>query len=222
VITLTGADVLPEQAARLAADLAALLDDPRLPAPASQLTVRGPGATLILTPMDALSAGGPLLVATAEPGAALAQLERAALRMARVPADGPRRALPPEPPGGLAEAPVPATLREAAQRMRAFGALTATVLHDGSGLTLYLLLAPGAAPRPVAGWARDLQGAVRGSLVGSLESAMIRLGEDRLLIREVAAGRGAATLLIVGAAPLSRPGLARLELERAVAQLGAR
>lgn len=221
IITLTGSDVAPEEVARLAADLAGLLDDPRLPGPVSQLTVRGAGATLVFTPIDALSAGGPLLAATAEPGAALAQLERAALRMARGLQDGRRRRLPPEPPSDLVETPVPATVREAAQRMRAFGTLAPTVLGDGTGLTLYLLLAPGAAARPVAGWARDLRAAVRGGRLGSLESAMVRLGEDRLLIREVAVGRGAAALLVVGGAPLSRPGLARLEIERAVARLGA-
>lgn len=219
VITLTGSDVAPEAAARLAADLAGLLDDPRLPAPASQLTVRGPGATLVVTPIDAVSAGGPILAATAEPGAALAQLERAALRMARVSGDGRRGAAP--EPSDLAEAPVSPAVRDAAQRMRAFGTLTPTVLQDGTGLTLYLLLAPGAAARLVAGWARDLRRTVQGALVGSLESAMVRLGEDRLLIREVPAGRGAAAVLVVGGAPLSRPGLARLELERAVARLGA-
>lgn len=219
VITLTGSDVAPEAAARLAADLAGLLDDPRLPTPASQLTVRGPGATLVVTPIDALSAGGPILAATAEPGAALAQLERAALRMARVSGDGRRGAA--AEPSDLAEAPVSPAVRDAAQRMRAFGTLTPTVLQDGTGLTLYLLLAPGAAARLVAGWARDLRRTVQGALVGSLESAMVRLGEDRLLIREVPAGLGAAAVLVVGGAPLSRPGLARLELERAVARLGA-
>ncbi|HXG02440.1 MAG TPA: hypothetical protein VNO23_03355, partial [Candidatus Binatia bacterium] len=220
IITLTGPDVAPEQVARQAADLAALLDDPRLPVLASQLTVRGPGETLVLTPIDAPSAGGPILAATAEPAAALAQLERAALRMSRLGAVERRRPVP-DAPGDLVESPLSPAVREAAGRLRAFGPLTPAVLQDGGGLTLYLFLAPGTPARPIAGWARDLRTAVRDGWLGSLESAVVRLGEDRLLIREVEAGRGAAALLVVGGAPVSRPGLARLEMERAVARLGA-
>jgi hypothetical protein len=220
IITLTGPDIAPEQVARQAADLADLLDDPRLPALASQLTVRSPRGTLVVTPIDAPSAGGPILAATAEPATALAQLERAALRMSRV---GPLERRPPAPdmPADLLESPVSPAVREAAGRLRAFGPLTPAVLHDGGGLTLYLFLAPGTPARPIAGWARDLRAAVGGGWLGSLESAVVRLGEDRLLVREVEAGRGAAALLVVGGAPVSRPGLARLEMERAVARLGA-
>ena len=220
VVTLTGPDVAPAEAARLTADLADLLDDPRLPSPVQQLTVRGSGGTLVLTPIEAISAGGPILAATAEPHAALAQLERAALRLARGSVNGASRAAPVEA-GDLVDVPVPPALRDVAKRLRAFGTLTAAVLQDGSGLALYLLLAPGTAARPIAGWARDLRAAVEGGLLGSLESAAVRLGEDRLLLRAVAAGRGAAALLVAGGAPVDRLGLARLELERAATRLGA-
>jgi hypothetical protein len=219
IVTLTGPDVVPEEAARLTADLAALLDDPRLPALACQLTVRGPRGTLVVTPIDVPSAGGPILAATAEPTTALAQLERAALRMSRL-VSGDRRRPVDDAPSDLVEAPVPPAVRDAAERLRAFGPLTPAVLHDG-GLTVYLFLAPGTPPRPIAGWARDLRAAVRGGWLATLESAVVRLGEDRLLLREVEAGRGAAALLVAGGAPVSRPGLARLEVERAVARLGA-
>lgn len=220
IVTLTGPDVVPEDAARLAADLATLLDDPRLPALACQLTVRGPGGTLVVTPIDTLSAGGPILAVSAEPTTALAQLERAALRMSRLAA-GLRRRPVAEAPGDLVEAPVPLAARDAAERLRAFGPLAPAVLHDGGGLTVYVFLTPGTPPRPIAGWARDLRAAVRGGWLVSLESAVVRLGEDRLLLREVEVGRGAAGLLVAGGAPVSRPGLARLEVERAVARLGA-
>jgi len=55
-----------------------------------------------------------------------------------------------------------------------------------------------------------------------LESFILRMGEDRLVVREVDAGRGAAALLVAGGGPVDRLGLARLEMERAVTRLAAR
>jgi predicted regulator of Ras-like GTPase activity (Roadblock/LC7/MglB family) len=85
-----------------------------------------------------------------------------------------------------------------------------------------MFLAPGLAARPLAQYARALREAMRGSALGPLESFILRMGEDRLVVREVDAGRGAAALLVAGGGPVDRLGLARLELERAVTRLGAR
>jgi len=210
-----------------AAALAPLLDDRRLPAAATQATVRGAQGTLVLTPLGVLADSAPLLAVAVAPGSPLAYLERVALRAVEAGAVSARRPSSMngygDAGGDLRDAAVPPHVRTLGESFRAFGPVVPTVLQDRStALVCYMFLTPGLPARPLAQYSRDLRDAMRGSALGPLESFILRMGEDRLVVREIDAGRGAAALLVAGGGPVDRLGLARLELERAVTRLGAR
>jgi len=227
VLSVASPELAADAVVESAAMLAPLLDDRRLPAPASQATVRGAQGAIVLTPLGVLAESAPLLAVAVAPGAPLAYLERVALRAVEAGALNGRRSnsMNGYGDGGddLRDTTVPSHVRTLGESFRAFGKVVPTVLQDrSSSLTCYMFLAPGLAARPLAHYARALREAMRGSALGPLESFILRMGENRLVVREVDAGRGAAALLVAGGGPVDRLGLARLELERAVTRLGAR
>jgi len=227
VLSVASPELAADAVVESAAMLAPLLDDRRLPAPASQATVRGAQGAIVLTPLGVLAESAPLLAVAVAPGAPLAYLERVALRAVEAGALNGRRSnsMNGYGDGGddLRDTTVPSHVRTLGESFRAFGKVVPTVLQDrSSSLICYMFLAPGLAARPLAHYARALREAMRGSALGPLESFILRMGEDRLVVREVDAGRGAAALLVAGGGPVDRLGLARLELERAVTRLGAR
>ena len=79
-------------------------------------------------------------------------------------------------------------------------------------------------PAEVATFAWELaqamaQGPQMGPL-GSFDSAVLRSGTERVEIRRLSSATGPAPVLVVGGADTGRPGLARLQVERAAARLG--
>jgi hypothetical protein len=196
------------------------LTDSRLPEPALQATVRATAMTVVITPL----AGAPnsALVAATTVGASLALLERLCLRAAAVPvAHGrPSAAVQASSPGAeLQQAPPEPTVQAVAESLQAFGPVTTTVLQDpDGGLVVYLFLPRGLEARSLGGFARDLHRALVGSPAGGLGSIILRVGTGRLLVRTVESAR--STVVVAGGGPVDRPGMARLELERAAARLG--
>jgi hypothetical protein len=206
--------------ADVAARLLPFLTDARLPEPALQATVRAAAMTVVVTPL----AGAPnsALAAAITTGASLALLERLCLRAAAVPVAHGRGSTPLPSSASDVEfqetAPEP-TVRAVAESLQAFGPVTPTVLHDPDGaLIVYLFLPRGFAPRTLGGFARDVHRALAGSPAGTLASVIFRVGTRRLLLRAVDGARG--TVLVAGGGPVDRPGMARLELERAASRLG--
>lgn len=206
--------------ADVAARLLPFLTDARLPEPALQATVRAAAMTVVVTPL----AGAPnsALAAAITTGASLALLERLCLRAAAVPVAHGRGSTPLPASASDVEfqetAPEP-TVRAVAESLQAFGPVTPTVLHDPDGaLIVYLFLPRGFAPRTLGGFARDVHRALAGSPAGTLASVIFRVGTRRLLLRAVDGARG--TVLVAGGGPVDRPGMARLELERAASRLG--
>lgn len=219
-LTLAPPALAGPMVADVAARLLPFLTDARLPEPALQATVRGTAMTVVITPL----AGAPnsALAAATTAGASLALLERLCLRAAAVPvAHGrPSTSVPASASGGEFQetAPEP-TVRAVAESLQAFGPVTPTVLRDPDGaLVVYLFLPRGLAPRTLGGFARDVHRALAGSPAGTLASVILRVGTRRLLLRAVEGTRG--PVLVAGGGPVDRPGMARLELERAATRLG--
>jgi hypothetical protein len=212
---LTGATV-----ADVAARVLPFLTDPRLPEPAVQATVRGTAMTVIVTPL----AGAPdmALAAATVPGAAIALLERLCLKEAAVPLVDARslsRAPTALRGGELRETPPEPGVRAVADSLRSFGLVTASVLRDpDDAFVVYLFLPIGLEVRALGGFARDLHRALASSPAGAPASVFLRVGARRLLVRAMNGPRGA--VVVAGGGPVARPGMARLELERAAIRLG--
>jgi hypothetical protein len=219
-LTLAPPTVAGAAVADVAARVLPFLIDPRLPELAVQATVRGTAMTVVITPL----AGAPdmALAAATPPGASLALLERLCLKEAAVPVTEarpmtlvPAASLEAE----LQEAPPEPAVRTVAASLHAFGRVTSSVLRDPDGsLVVYLFLPGYLEARAFGGFARDLHRALVGSPAGPITSVVVKVGTHRLLVRAVENARGA--VLVAGGGPVERPGLARLELERAAACLG--
>jgi predicted regulator of Ras-like GTPase activity (Roadblock/LC7/MglB family) len=94
------------------------------------------------------------------------------------------------------------------------------VLRDKAGVFRVCLFGPGALePAPLAHLARDLFEALEEAKVGPMTSITLRLETHRLVVRALGSPAGHTTLLVV-VGPMTRPGLARLELERAAKAIG--
>jgi hypothetical protein len=202
------------------------LADERLPTPAAQATLRGADATIVLTPLGAPDAGGPLLVTAVASGGSLALLERLSLRAAgeaRIAAEGgarPERAGRPPDAADLRATLVPPSVRAVADSLTAFGPVAPTMLRDATGsLRACLFLPSSVEAEPLAQFARDLHRALEGSEIGPVSSIILRLGTHRVILETLEVAPGGVTLL-VGGGPVDRPGLARLELGRAATRLG--
>jgi len=199
------------------------LCDPRWPEPVSQATLAASEATIVLTPFGSPGGDALLVVAVALRGS-LARLERLSrnaagepLRAARNGAQAPED---PDPAQELRAAVVPPSMRELAGSLTAFGPVAPAVLRDSAGLFRVCLFGPGALePAPLAQLARDLFGALEGTKIGPVTSMTLRLGTHRLVVRSLGSSAGQTTLLVV-VGPMARPGLARIELDRAAKVIG--
>jgi hypothetical protein len=200
------------------------LADARLSEPVTQATLTGAEATIVLTPFGSPDRGAVLVTAVGS-RASLAWLERLSRSAAGEPPGTVRNGEhAPNGPGeetALRATVVPASVRDLAGSLTAFGPVAPTMVRDAGGSFRVCLFLPGSLePLPLAQFARDLFGALEGAEIGRVGSVILRLGTHRLISRIVESVSGHATIL-VGGGPIARPGLARIELDRAATRLGA-
>jgi hypothetical protein len=200
----------------------------RAPRPVEQATLRGVGGTLVLTPVGSGWNTGTALAVGLRPGGPLARLEILARRAAAAheplsPVES-RQTVPITARFDIA--PPPPAAAAAAADLEAFGPLTSQSYREpASGVLIHCFVPPGASADELAPFAWELaqamaQGSQAGPL-GSFHSAVLRSGRERLEIRRLPSAAGPAPILVVGGADTGRPGLARLQVERAAARLGA-
>jgi len=227
LVTVVAPPLREESIVRAALRVRPFLADPRLSAPAAQATLVGREATIVLTPFGSSDVDGALLVAAVASRSSLAWLERLsrsavgdARTTERSETHSGRNGRTARKPG-LHVARVPSPVRELADSLTAFGPVAPTVLRDGEGsLSACLFLPPSVEAVPLAELARDLYAALDGAEIGPVTSVTLRLGEHRIVLRTIT-GTSVPPTMLVGGGPIDRPGLARIELERAAERLGA-
>jgi hypothetical protein len=225
LVTVVAPTLNEESVVRTAARIVPFLADSRLPEPVTQATLTAAEATVVLTPFGSPAAAAIVLTAVTS-RASLAWLERlsrnAALEVQLRTGNG-KHALRSEPGAGieLRVANVPAAVRELAGSLTAFGPVAPTVLRDHAGeLSACLFLPSSLDALPLARFARDLHLALEDAEVGRMASVILKLGVHRLVLRTIDGVSGSVTIL-VGVGRIERPGLARIELDRAASRLGA-
>jgi hypothetical protein len=199
----------------------------RAPRPVEQATLRGAGGILVLTPVGSGWKTGTALAVGLRTGGALARLEILARRAAAAHDPAAQMVRPHDvmPAARFETAPPPAAAAAAAQDLEAFGPLQAQSYRDpASGVLIHCFVPPGASAAELAPFAWELaqamaQGPQAGPL-GSFDSAVLRFGTERVEIRRLSSAAGPAPVLVVEGADTGRPGLARLQVERAAARLG--
>ena len=227
LVTVVAPPLREESIVRAALRVRPFLADPRLSAPAAQATLVGREATIVLTPFGSSDVDGALLVAAVASRSSLAWLERLsrsavgdARTTERSETHSGRNGRTARKPG-LHVARVPSPVRELADSLTAFGPVAPTVLRDGEGsLSACLFLPPSVEAVPLAELARDVYAALDGAEIGPVTSVTLRLGEHRIVLRTIT-GTSVPPTMLVGGGPIDRPGLARIELERAAERLGA-
>ena len=205
------------------------LVDARLPSPVAQATVRTSRGALVLTPAAPGDPTGPVLLTASPGGASLALLERLSLHAAQdwgaeQDARPGRCAAGGEVDrGALRPATVPPWLEAIAESLKAFGPMSPAMLRDTEdSLLVYLFLPRGLDPAPLGALARDLTQALAPGAFGAVECVVLRPTADtRLVVRTLDTTAGHAAVLVVGGGRVDLPGLARIELDRAAARLGA-
>ena len=200
----------------------------RAPRPVEQATLRGIGGTLVLTPVGSGWNTGTALAVGLRAGGPLARLEilarRAAAAHVAASPSVSRQTVPST--ARFAAAPLPPAAAAAADDLQAFGPLTAQSYREpASGVLIHCFVPPGASAAELAPFAWELaqamaQGSQAGPL-GSFHSAVLRSGRGRLEIRRLSSAAGPAPVLVVEGVDTGRPGLARLQVERAAVRLGA-
>jgi hypothetical protein len=200
----------------------------RAPRPVDQATLRGAGGALVLTPIGSGWNTETALAVGLRQGGLLARLEMLARRAAAAHESPARGAKPHEAPPAitLATAPLHAAAAAAADDLEAFGPLRAQAYREPtSGVLIHCFVPAGAPAAEVATFAWELaQAMAQGAQalpLGSFHSAVLRAGTERYEIRRLRSATGPAPVLVVGGADTGRPGLARLQVERAAARLGA-
>jgi hypothetical protein len=224
VFAMAAPTVAQETAAAVAGLALPLLTDRRAPWPVDQLTLRGPEAALVLTPLGGPTDRGPVLAAGAPRGGALALLEilcrRAAGDRDRRPAPATVEAFP-LGRRSLVPSGVPAKAAGLAPALTAFGPVAASVLRDAEGEdVLYFFLPPAADASATGAFAQDLQAVMR-KAAGSgavFRTAVLRSGNTVLVIQNEEVGHGRSIVVIAGG-EVTRPGLAYRQVERATATL---
>jgi hypothetical protein len=228
LFTLSSSGVPEGLPATVAGLMLPVLANARAAWPVDQLTLRGPRAALVLTPLGA-NARGPVLVAAVSQAGSLALLEilcrRAAAQEVAGGAAGEGAAWgngrPAEPE--LLDAEPPARAHKVAATLGALGPVTASALRDPAGeRSLYLFLPPGSDARAVGGFADELARAMRTAAASgaAFDTAVVRSGQRCLVIRPDEGADGRARL-VVAAGETARPGLAYRQVERAVTALGS-
>jgi len=188
-----------------------------------QVTLRGAGGMLVLTPVGSAWSGGPTLAVGMRTGGALARLEMLSRRaadskMSREPVRGPA------PFARLDEVPTPPAIVAAAEDLTSFGPLAVHSYREaGSGALVHCLVDPGVAAAALAPFAWELarvmaQG-VPAEALGAFHSAVLRSEKTRVEIRTLPAPARPSQILVVAGSDTSRPGLARLQVERTAARL---
>jgi hypothetical protein len=226
LVTVVAPTLSEDSVVRTASRIVPFLADARLPEPVTQATVTAAEATVVLTPLGSRDAGAILLTAVASRAslAWLERLSRTAAREAQLGTDNGKHAGPPREPGAGSElrtANVPAAVRELAGSLTAFGPVAPTLLRDhAGGLSAYLFLPSSLDALPLARFARDLHLALDGAEVGRVASVTLKFGAHRLVLRAIDDESGSVTML-VGVGRIDRPGLARIELDRAATRLSA-
>jgi len=216
-----------EVAVTATALLLPLMRPGRAPWPVDQVTLRGPRAVLILTPLGPLPAGGPLLAACVPPGGGVALLELRCREAAAAHAAGTGAPLDDWAASGeehdepdLLDVEPSTRTREVASSLGALGPVTASSLRDPeTDRALYLFLPPDTDVRAVGALAHDVSGVMRQAAEagGTFRTAVVRSAARRVVIR-LLAGRSNS---IVAAGETARPGLAYRQVEHAAAVLGA-
>jgi hypothetical protein len=227
LLTATSPALDVAEARAVAAHLLPILRSARAAWPVDQITLRSACATLIITPLGPLPAGGPVLAVSAPSGGGLALIELrcrelAAAHAARVDgrsddegASGEER----EEPNLLDVEPSTRT-REVASSLGALGTVTASSLRDAeTDRTLYLFLPPGSDIRALGALAHDVCAAMRqvGGAGATYRTAVLRSSARRMVIRLPAEHSDT----LVAAGETAKPGLAYRQIERAAATLGA-
>jgi len=227
VVTVIAPTLSEDSVVRTAMRIVPFLSDARLPEPVTQATVTAAGTTIVLTPFGSRETGGALLVTGVASRAGLAWLERlsrAAAREAQIEADNGKHTGPENDSGAgpeLRAAIVPPGVRELADSLTAFGTVVPTLLRDRAGaLSACLFLPTSLDAVPLARFARDLHAALEGTEIGRIASVVLKLGSHRVVLRAMDGVSGTVTML-VGGGRIDRPGLARIELDRAATRLGA-
>ena len=226
LVTVVAPTLSEDAVVRTAARLVPFLADARLPEPVTQATLTAAGATIVLTPFESPDAGAMLLTAVVS-RASLAWLERLcriAAREVQLGAGNGKHNGPRSEAGAgleLRAANVPAAVRDLAGSLTAFGPVSPTLLRDHAGaLSACLFLPSSLDALPLARFARDLHLALEGAEVGPVTSVILKLGAHRLVLRAMDGASGSVTML-VGVGRIDRPGLARIELDRAATRLDA-
>jgi hypothetical protein len=222
VFAMASPTVANETAVAVAGLALPLLTDRRPPWPVDQITLRGPETALVLTPLGGPADRGPVLAAAAPRGGALALLEILCRR-----AVSPRGLASPAHDivavgnPSLASAAVPSRAASLARGLTAFGDVTASVLRDAeSEAVLYFFLPAGDDVPAVGAFAQDLHAVMR-KAAGSgavFRTAILRSGDTLLVIQPEEIGHGRSIVIVAGG-PVTRPGLAYRQVERAAATL---
>jgi hypothetical protein len=227
VVTVIAPTLSEDSVVRTAMRIVPFLSDARLPEPVTQATLTAAGTTIVLTPFGSADTGRALLVTAVASRASLAWLERlsrTAAREAQIEAGTGKHTGPENDAGAgpeLRAAIVPPGVRELADSLTAFGTVAPTLLRDRAGtLSACLFLPTSLDAVPLARFARDLHAALEGTEIGRIASVILKLGSHRVVLRAMDGVSGTVTML-VGGGRIDRPGLARIELDRAATRLGA-
>ena len=223
LVTVVASTLSEEAVVGTAVRVAPFLTDARLSEPVTQATLMGLEAAIVLTPFGSPDTGALLVTAIAS-RASLAWLERLSRSAAggpRIVQNGAHTLDGHREETALRVTVVPSSVRELAGSLTAFGPVAPTVVRDAGGSFRVCLFLPGSLEAlPLAQFARDLCGALEKAEIGRVASVILRLGTHRLILRSVESASGPLTILVVGG-PVARPGLARIELDRAATRLGA-
>ena len=225
LVTVIAPTLSEDSVVRTAMRVVPFLTDSRLPERVTQATLTAAGATVVLTPFGSPAADGALLVTAVASRASLAWLERLSRMAAREGegGNGSRSRPASESAAGmeLRAASVPTAVRELAGSLTAFGPVAPTLLRDHAGTLNACLFLPSALDAvPLARFARDLHAALASAEIGRIASVTLKLGARRVILKSMDGAAGHVTML-VGVGRIDRPGLARIELDRAATRLPA-
>jgi hypothetical protein len=227
LVTVVAPALSEEAVVRTAVRVVPFLTDSRLPERVTQATLTAAGATIVLTPFGSSDADGAVLVTAVASRASLAWLERLSRTAAREAQGEGGTGKRPRPDSDFAAgielraASVPTAVRELASSLTAFGPVAPTLLRDHAGTLSACLFLPSALDAlPLARFALDLHAALASAEIGRAASVILKLGTRRVILRSMDGAAGNVTVL-VGVGRIDRPGLARIELDRAATRLEA-
>jgi hypothetical protein len=209
-----------------------LLEPGRAPWPVDQITLRLEDGAVVLTTLGDAPAARSVMVAAIRRGGSLAMLEILSTQAAaerRAVTNG--RPVAPMPVSDEDDAPLHQVSPGAAQQhvagtLGGLGRLVPTVFRGGlDGLELSLFLDPDEDAFAVGRYGHRVCRALTGHQIppglGPLRSVVARTGQRRLVLMPADGVPGRWTALLTAAAEPARPGLVRLQTERAAARLAA-